>query len=35
VSEVDGLRGEGRWEEALFLVDYPLARADLLDEQAS
>jgi tetratricopeptide (TPR) repeat protein len=34
VSEVDKLRGEGRWAEALALVDDPLARADLLNEQA-
>jgi tetratricopeptide (TPR) repeat protein len=34
VSEVERLRGEGRWEEALALVDDPLARADLLNEQA-
>jgi tetratricopeptide (TPR) repeat protein len=34
VSEVERLRGEGRWEKALALVDDPLARADLLNEQA-
>jgi tetratricopeptide (TPR) repeat protein len=34
VSEVARLRGEGRWAEALELVDDPLARADLLNEQA-
>ena len=28
------LRGAGRWTEALELVDDPLARADLLNEQA-
>jgi tetratricopeptide (TPR) repeat protein len=28
------LRGAGRWDEALELVDDPLARADLLNEQA-
>jgi tetratricopeptide (TPR) repeat protein len=34
VNEVSRLRGEGRWAEALELVDDPLARADLLNEQA-
>jgi tetratricopeptide (TPR) repeat protein len=34
VSDVASLRGEGRWPEALALVDDPLARADLLNEQA-
>jgi tetratricopeptide (TPR) repeat protein len=34
VSEVDRLRGEGRWNDALALVDDPLARADFLNEQA-
>jgi tetratricopeptide (TPR) repeat protein len=34
VSEVERLRGQGRWDEALALVDDPLARADLLNEQA-
>jgi tetratricopeptide (TPR) repeat protein len=34
VSEVERLRGEGRWDDALALVDDPLARADLLNEQA-
>lgn len=34
MSEVARLRGEGRWDEALELVDDPLARADLLNEQA-
>ena len=34
MSEVARLRGEGRWAEALELVDDPLARADLLNEQA-
>jgi tetratricopeptide (TPR) repeat protein len=33
-DEVRRLRGEGRWEEALGLVEDPLARADLLSEQA-
>jgi tetratricopeptide (TPR) repeat protein len=33
-ERVAGLRGEGRWREALALVDDPLARADLLNEQA-
>jgi tetratricopeptide (TPR) repeat protein len=31
---VTELRGKGRWDEALALVDDPLARADLLNEQA-
>lgn len=31
---VEELRGEGRWDEALRLVEDPLARADLLNEQA-
>ena len=34
MSEVERLRGEGRWDEALALVDDPLSRADLLNEQA-
>jgi tetratricopeptide (TPR) repeat protein len=34
VPSVAALRGEGRWDEALALVDDPLARADLLNEQA-
>jgi tetratricopeptide (TPR) repeat protein len=34
VPSVAELRGEGRWDEALALVDDPLARADLLNEQA-
>ena len=34
MSDVRRLRGEGRWDEALELVDDPLARADLLNEQA-
>lgn len=34
MNQVDRLRGEGRWDEALELVDDPLARADLLNEQA-
>jgi tetratricopeptide (TPR) repeat protein len=34
MTEVSRLRGEGRWDEALELVDDPLARADLLNEQA-
>jgi tetratricopeptide (TPR) repeat protein len=34
VPTVGALRGSGRWEEALALVDDPLARADLLSEQA-
>lgn len=34
MPEVERLRGEGRWDEALALVDDPLARADLLNEQA-
>jgi tetratricopeptide (TPR) repeat protein len=34
MSEIDRLRGEGRWDEALALVEDPLARADLLNEQA-
>jgi tetratricopeptide (TPR) repeat protein len=33
-AEVARLRGEGRWDEALELVADPLARADLLNEQA-
>jgi tetratricopeptide (TPR) repeat protein len=33
-ERVRELRGEGRWAEALELVDDPLARADLLNEQA-
>jgi tetratricopeptide (TPR) repeat protein len=33
-DRVAKLRGEGRWREALALVDDPLARADLLNEQA-
>jgi tetratricopeptide (TPR) repeat protein len=33
-DRVRELRGEGRWAEALELVDEPLARADLLNEQA-
>jgi tetratricopeptide (TPR) repeat protein len=33
-DRVGRLRGEGRWEEALELVPDPLARADLLNEQA-
>jgi hypothetical protein len=31
---VKELRGTGRWDEALDHVDDPLARADLLNEQA-
>ena len=34
VSDAQRLRGEGRWAEALELVDDPLVRADLLNEQA-
>lgn len=34
MDDVTRLRGEGRWPEALELVDDPLARADLLTEQA-
>jgi hypothetical protein len=34
VPSVTALRGEGRWEEALAVLDDPLARADLLNEQA-
>lgn len=34
MSDVGKLRGAGRWNEALELVDDPLARADLLNEQA-
>lgn len=34
MNDVRRLRGEGRWEEALRLADDPLARADLLNEQA-
>jgi tetratricopeptide (TPR) repeat protein len=34
VPSVVALRGEGRWDEALALVADPLARADLLNEQA-
>ena len=34
MTEVAALRGEGRWAEALDLVDDPLVRADLLNEQA-
>ena len=33
-ERVRQLRGEGRWADALELVDDPLARADLLNEQA-
>jgi tetratricopeptide (TPR) repeat protein len=33
-DRVRELRGEGRWAEALELVDEPLLRADLLNEQA-
>ena len=33
-ERVRELRGEGRWAEALGLVDDPLARADLLNERA-
>jgi tetratricopeptide (TPR) repeat protein len=33
-DEVRALRGRGRWREALELVDDPLTRADLLNEQA-
>lgn len=34
MTKVDELRGQGQWVEALALVDDPLARADLLNEQA-
>jgi tetratricopeptide (TPR) repeat protein len=34
VSEIDRLRGEGRWPDAVALTDDPLVRADLLAEQA-
>ncbi len=34
MSRVDELRGQGKWVDALALVDDPLARADLLNEQA-
>ena len=34
MSDLRRVRGEGRWEEAIALVDDPLARADLLNEQA-
>jgi hypothetical protein len=34
VSQVDRLRGEGRWEEAPTLVDDPMARA-LAEETGS
>jgi len=34
VPSVTALRGEGRWDEALAVADDPLARADLLNEQA-
>jgi tetratricopeptide (TPR) repeat protein len=33
-DRVAALRGDGRWREALALVDDPLVRADLLNEQA-
>jgi tetratricopeptide (TPR) repeat protein len=33
-DRVAALRGEGRWDKALALVDGPLVRADLLNEQA-
>jgi tetratricopeptide (TPR) repeat protein len=33
-DRVAALRGQGRWREALELVDDPLVRADLLNEQA-
>jgi hypothetical protein len=34
MSDVAALRGAGRWDEALELVDDPIERADLLNEQA-
>jgi tetratricopeptide (TPR) repeat protein len=34
MERVSALRGAGRWDEALELVSDPLARADILNEQA-